>query len=263
MKNLFGKILVGVAGCAMAIGMNAFAAEIAIDTPTVNTETGAVTISGTITGDAESLEATIIVVEKDVSLLTVEDAQIKYIDQETAQSGTFSYDFKLTTGKIYDVYCGGTDVTAPAKDEINLTSESSGTLKIVGTVSIISGADMSKVTAVAGDVAGTVDTDTGAYTIEVEPGTYAVVIGRSGYLYRTFSDVEVSDVDVDLGATTLLAGDVVVDDKDVVNLTDLTDLLANYLVTDADELYDLNDDGSINLTDLTALLSSYLQSYDE
>ncbi len=262
MKNLFGKVLVGAAGLVMALGINAFAAsEIAITTVTPDKETGKVTISGTITADAASPESTILVVPEGTSLATLEDAQIRYIDQETAASGAFSYEFVLETGKKYTVWCGGTDVAAPDDDVIDLVAgEVTGNFKIVGKVTLVEGADARKVTAAIGDNKVNAD-ETGTYTLEVAPGTYEVVVGRAGYLYRTFKDVQVTDKDVELAETALLAGDLVESDPAYVNLSDLQALLNAYGISASEDgfnaIADLNDDGLVSLPDLQILLNDY------
>ncbi len=275
MNKLFSKVLVGVAGFAMAFGLNALAAgEIKDLKAVVAEDKTAVTVSGSISGseDEDSVEATILVVEQGVSLATVEDAQIRYIDQETAQSGAFSFDFKLETGKIYDVYCGGTDVTAPEQTIADLTS--SGKLKIVGVVSLLRGADATKVTVavgtdepvaakavVEGDEAYDAEITKAAYETEVAgAGEYTVVVGRPGYLYKTIS-VTVANENVTIPEFDLLAGDVAVTETAGVNLSDLTKILENYKKDDIDAVCDLNDDGEVNLTDLTGLLANYKVTY--
>lgn len=260
MKKLFGKVLVGAVGFMMAFGISAFAAnQIEITGVTPNKETGKVTVSGTITGDATAPEATILVVPEDVSLVEVTDAQIKYIDQETAQSGQFSYDFVLTPGQKYTVYCGGTDIVSPDQDVIDLTASSGTTFRIVGKVTLVAGADATKVTAQAGTTTVNAVAD-GTYTLEVAPGTYEVVVGRAGYLYRTFKDVQVSDQDVQLTETALLPGELTGDVA--INFSDLTSLLAIYETSGFDAKFDLDDSGAVNFTDLTALLSSYEKDYE-
>ncbi len=267
MKNLFGKVLVGAAGLVMAFGLNAFAANtIVLDTPKADKETGKVTISGTITGDAA--ESTILVVPGDVkTLVELKDTQIKYIDQETAASGAFSYEFVLEVGTTYNVYCGGTDIVSPQQDVIDLTN-AAGTFKIIGKVTLSAeGADVTKVTATA--TAGTEKKEAtadakGEYAIEVAPGTYEVVVGRAGYLYRTFKDVQVVDKDYPLADTALLAGDILASEGEtaaIVDLNDLQPLLYAYNVKDGEEGFDaavdLNDDKIIDLNDLQALLYNY------
>ncbi len=269
MKKFFGKMLVGIAGCVLAVSLGAFAAEdpaVTLGDVVADKSTGSVTISGVVSGEAEAKEATIIVAPEDVtSLALIEDENIKYIDQNTATDGAFSFSFKLTPGVKYNVWCGGTDVAVDGigSGVIDLTADVAG-YKIIGTVSILEGADLSKVEAVAGTIAGTVDAETGKYEIEVEAGTYTVVIGRDGYLYRTVKDVVVTDKDVDLGETNLLAGNIVkaVDDaEEVINLDDLQLLLYVYNSSKGDDNYDeavdLNDSDTINIDDLQALLFNF------
>lgn len=278
MKNLFGKMLVGIAGCAMALSISAFAADPAVTnltvTPALDAEgvkTGVVTVSGTITGDAEAKEATIIVAPEDITTLAlIDDENIKYIDQETAAEGAFEFTFKLATGVKYNVWCGGTDVTVEGigNGVADLTISEETGYKIVGTIVLPAGsyADVTAV-ATAGDVdtAGTVDTadeTAGAYEIEVAPGTYSVVVGKPGYMYKTYSDVVVAEANKDLGTVTLIPGALTEGDNDV-NLSDLTLFLSYYKKTEFDTKFDLNDDGSVNLTDLTLLLSGYKKSYED
>lgn len=275
MKNLFSKVLVGVAGFAMAVGMSAFAAT----TPAItdlkvevkDKTAGTVTVSGTVAGDADSKEATIIVLPESVKTLAdnFSNEDIKYIDQETAQTGgAFSFDFKLVSGVKYNVWCGGTEVAAAAlgNDVIDLTSEASG-YKIVGTIVLPAG-KFDDVTAVA--KAGTTETpgavekdgDTaGAYAITVADGTYSVVVGKPGYLYKTYSDVVVAGADKELGEIKLLAGQL--NDDTVVDAEDLVLLLSAYKDTSKYSVAaDLNDDTVIDAEDLVLLLSSYKEKYE-
>ena len=262
MKKLFGKILVGTIGCVMALGLNAFAAnqigEVKID---ANKETGKVIIEGTITGDAASPESTILVAPEGVSLLKVDDTNIKYIDQETVASGTFKYEFVLKTGAKYAVWFGGTEVEKPEEKEIDLTSGATA-YKIVGTVSLLDGADTTKVTATATGKDPVNADAAGKYEIEVAPGTYDVVVGRVGYLFKTFSGVVVTDADKDLGGIALLAGDIVGgEDIAVIDMRDYQPLMDAYNATKGDSKYnadaDLNDDGVIDIRDYQALMDNY------
>lgn len=227
-----------------------------------NAETGAVTVSGTITDAVAAQEATVIVVPKGTALSSVTDDQIKYIDQMTATDGTFSYTFKLdTTVKEYDVYFGGTGVESVGKDAITFGGGTITTHKIFGTFSLLAGAKYDNATAVAGTTSGTVAAD-GKYEIVVDNGTYTVVVGRPGYLYRTYSAVEVKDADKDLGAAALIAGDYTGDGA--INLSDLQPVLSNFEKTSADAGYvaalDFNDDGVINLKDLQPILTNFEKS---
>lgn len=265
MKNLFGKILVGVAGCAMALSISAFAADVTIDSVDVargadEKATGVVTVSGTITGDADSKEATILVVEKGVSIASVEDSQIRYIDQETAKEGKFTYNFKLDPGKEYDVWCGGTDITAPTSGAADLTDATAGSYKIIGTIKLsVATASLSNATATAGETTGTVDATTGAYAIVVANGKYNVVIGKPGYLYKTYANVEVADADKNLGEIELFAGDL--DNSGLIDVSDIGKLLNDYEKTEFAATSDLNEDGKVDISDIGVLLNKYEKSY--
>ncbi len=285
MKNLFSKVLVGVAGFAMAIGMSAFAAT----TPAItdlkvevkDKAKGTVTVSGTVAGDADSKEATIIVLPESVKTLAenFSNDDIKYIDQETAQTGgAFSFDFTLVSGVKYNVWCGGTEVAAEAlgQDVIDLTSEASG-YKIVGTIVLpagkvegataqagVIGADNTFTSSVDGTV--TVKTEnTADYSIAVGTGTYAVSVGKPGWLYKVYENVDATAKDVNLGEINLIPGQFTEDSH--VNLSDLTLFLSHYgekkaeLGDEFDDKFDLNGSGDITVTDLTLLLSGYGRSY--
>ena len=271
MKSLFGKVLAGALGFAAAIGISAFAAEINITVqPTDLTgkkvgDLADVVVTGTIEDGAE---ATILVAEDGKSLTEVTETDIRYINQDTVKDGSFTFTAKLKVGAKYNIWCGGTAVARPDEGFADLTLKDESKLKIVGSVTLLDGAQLSKVTAVAkaggADVTGIVDASAGTYAIEVEPGTYTVVVGRPGYLYRTFNGVEVKDANVTLAPTALLAGDLQAGDDEVVAIIDLRDLqplLYAYgtKVSEEgfDELADLNDDGVIDLRDLQALLYNY------
>lgn len=279
MKNLFGKVLVGAAAFAMAIGVSAFAADPAITDLSVAVKdktAGTVTVSGTVTGDAASKEATIIVLPESIKTLAEDfsNADIKYIDQETAQTGgAFSFDFTLTPGVKYNVWCGGTEVAATAlgSGEIDLTNAASG-YKIIGTVMLPAGKlDSVTVKAVSGEteVDGVItakesETDIVAdYEIAVAEGTYTVVVGKPGYLYKKY-DVTVAGANASLTAATLIPGQLT-GEAEEVDLSDLTLFLSHYNEAEGDEnfdaMFDLDDSGEVNLSDLTLLLSGYGQSY--
>ncbi len=262
MKKFFGKVLVGAVGCMMALGISAFAAnEVTINAPVVKDD-GTVTISGTVSGDAAAVEATILVIPSGKSLAdNIADADIKYINQDTtSDNGAFTFTFKLDPGTDYTVYCGGTDVVKP--DEKGVTFTSADTFKIVGQVTLLTNADATKVTATAtGKEAVHADKDGKYEILDVANGTYDVVVGRAGYLYKTYSGVEVANEDKNLGTIALVAGDLATSDPAYVNLDDLQALLNAYGKMETEEGYsevaDLNDDKMISVDDLQALLNSF------
>ncbi len=270
MKKLFGKVLVGAVGFVMALGMTAFAAnEITNIQITPDPETGKVVISGQITGDAVSPESTILVAPENTSLAEVKDDNIRYIDQQTAASGKFNYEFTLDKGNVYNVWFGATDIAAAKEAQlIDLTGKTTGTFSIIGKVSLKVNdsdktADITKVTAsIEGKDPVKVDKTSGEFTLKVEKGNYDVVIGRAGYLYRTIK-AEVVDHDVTLPETALVPGNVSDEgtSKDVIDSDDLSAVLAAYRAAKGDAAYnenvDFNDSGLIDSDDLTAILSGY------
>ncbi len=213
------------------------------------------TISVTVEyGSPEAAQqSTVLVVKSGTALATLQDSDIKYIDQEAVNDTTVTYTFKLLeadrTG-TYDVYVGGTGVDAPED-----TSFSFDTKKIIGTV-VVKG-DATKATAVATDAAnnsvnGTVASD-GKYEIEVSQGTYKVVLGKAGYLYKTYENVVADANEVNLGSVTLIGGEFTGDG--VIDVEDLNGVLMNYKQKVAD--FDFNDDGVVDIEELDAVLGNY------
>lgn len=219
------------------------------------------TISVTVEyGSPEAAQqSTVLVVKSGTALATLQDSDIKYIDQEAVNDTTVTYTFKLLEADrqgTYDVYVGGTGVDAPED-----TSFSFDTKKIIGTITVLG--DATKATAVATDasnvsVNGTVKAD-GTYAIEVGQGTYKVVLGKAGYLYKTYENVAANAAEVNLGAITLLGGDL--SNDGAIDFTDLQALLNNYRGNVAE--YDMNDDGVVDFTELQTLLGNYRANYAE
>lgn len=213
------------------------------------------TISVTVEyGSPEAAQqSTVLVVKSGTALATLQDSDIKYIDQEAVSDTAVTYTFKLLeadrTG-TYDVYVGGTGVDAPED-----TSFSFDTKKIIGTITVLG--DATKATAVATDasaisVNGTVKSD-GTYEIEVGQGTYDVVLGKAGYLYKTYEDVVANQTEVNLGSIELIGGDF--SGEGLIDITDLQAALTGY--GSASTTVDLNDDGVTDITELQAALSNY------
>lgn len=268
MKSLFGKVLAGALGFAAAIGISAFAADIKdlkVEVPAeIPTEgTAVVTVTGKI---APGAEATILVAEDTVSVLeAILDSDIQYINQDSVKAdGEFEFKAVLKVGAKYNVWCGGTEVAQVGKDVADLMPAVASKFKIVGSVTLPDGAQLNKVTAVAtgeGEASVTaVPDEMGTYTIEVDNGTYTVVVGRPGYLYRTFSNVKVSDSDVTLAATALLAGEF--DEDGAITISDLTELIKVYQKPEFDAQFDLDDSGDVTISDLTILIRSFQKEYE-
>ena len=115
----------------------------------------------------------------------------------------------------------------------------------------------------SGDLVETVYSNLdGTFNIELDPGTYDIVIDKAGYL-----EVVVNGIIVEAGKTktieelALIPGDV---NKDgAINMTDLNLIVSNYFATSGGLKYsinmDFNDDGVIDMTDLNALVTNYLR----
>lgn len=217
------------------------------------------TISVTVEyGSPEAAQqSTVLVVKSGTALATLADSDIKYIDQEAVSDTAVTYTFKLLeadrTG-AYDVYVGGTGVDAPES-----TSFSFDTKKIIGTITVLG--DATKATAVATDAAnnsvnGKVASD-GTYAIEVGQGTYTVVLGKAGYLYKTYEGVVANANEVNLGEITLLGGDYTADGK--VSVADIEAALINYNTEST--VIDLNDDGKVSIIEIENALINYNSNY--
>lgn len=281
MKSLFGKILAGAMGFAAAVSMTAFAAA-TIDTADVKVEVDktakSVVVSGKIAGldAAANGQATILVLPSDKSLAEdFADADIMHIDQDSINAdGSFEFSFTLNDtlikdNKVFNVYCGGTDVTAPysGNGKIDLTPEAAASFKLVGKVTVLQGADAGKVvaqikntTTKANAVAGTGDEkNVGTYTLTVDKaGQYTVVVGREGYLYREIA-VNATDAETTVPETVLLAGDV--DSNSDIDLKDLQPLLTAYGNAEKyNDKVDFNDDNEIDLKDLQSLLTNWAKT---
>ena len=220
------------------------------------------TISVTVEyGSPEAAQqSTVLVVKSGTALATLSDSDIKYIDQEAVSDTAVTYTFKLLEADrvgTYDVYVGGTGVDAPSN-----TSFSFDTKKIIGTITVLG--DATKATAVATDasnisVNGTVKAD-GTYEIEVGQGTYDVVLGKTGYLYKTYEDVVANANEVNLGTIALIGGDY--NNDNAVDISDLQATLTNF--DGATTTVDLDDDGKVTITELQSALSNfYTKGYTE
>jgi hypothetical protein len=263
MMKKFGKFFLAtaVSACAMLAAVSAASAATVDNVVAgVATDEGR-TISVTVNyGNAEAAQqSTVLVVKQGTDIATLADSDIKYIDQEAVSDSTVTYNFKLLSDDragVYDVYVGGTAVDAPGK-----TSFSFDTRKIIGTVTVLG--DKTKATAVAksGDkeTAGTV-ASSGEYAIEVGQGTYSVVLGKAGYLYKTYNNVVVEASDVDLGSATLAGGDY--NGDGVIDGVDIMNALGDFNVTteEAAKTIDLNDDGVIDGIEIQNALANFNKS---
>lgn len=208
-------------------------------------------------------QSTVLVVKDGTALADLQDTDIKYINQEAVSDTAVTYTFKLLEADrkgVYDVYVGGTGVNAPSD-----TSFSFDTKKIIGTIKLVDGATEAAyagATAVAtdasnNDVNGKVASN-GAYVIEVGQGTYKVVLGKAGYLYKTYEKVVADQAEVNLGTITLIPGDYD-GDKGVT----VSDIIAakNFFDKDAsaveDYALDIDGDGVVTVTEIQAALVNF------
>lgn len=256
MKKL-GKILLVVAmtlTVLLAMMTVASAATINSVSAGVAADAGR-TISVTVEyGSPEAAQqSTVLVVKSGTALATLADSDIKYIDQEAVSETAVTYTFKLLEADrvgVYDVYVGGTGVDAP-----DSTSFSFDTKKIIGTITVLG--DATKATAVATDASGIAVSgkvaSTGAYEIEVGQGTYTVVLGKAGYLYKTYTGVVADQNEVNLGAVELIGGDYSGDG--LIDIIDITAAIQNF--NSSVDAYDLNDDGLIDVIEISAATQNY------
>ena len=100
----------------------------------------------------------------------------------------------------------------------------------------------------------------GSYEIELEKGTYDIVITKSGYLEYRLTDIKL-EKDIELEDINIYAGDVV--ESGEIELDDMVALNDKYgeTITDANKekmtKYDLNEDGIINKLDRNILKENY------
>jgi hypothetical protein len=98
----------------------------------------------------------------------------------------------------------------------------------------------------------------GAFSMEVPGGgTYLVQASYTGYLRSQQSDVVVEGGTVDLGATTLLGGDVNNDDN--INILDVVTIINRFGTSgwSTVESTDINDDTQVNIFDLTIATGNF------
>ncbi|MBQ3110059.1 MAG: hypothetical protein IJC69_02840 [Clostridia bacterium] len=261
MKKLSKILLVMALALTVFFAMMAVASAATIESVEAGVAADAGrTISVTVEyGSPEAAQqSTVLVVKSGTALATLQDSDIKYIDQEAVSDTAVTYTFKLLeadrTG-TYDVYVGGTGVDAPED-----TSFSFDTKKIIGTISVLG--DATKATAVATDasaisVNGTVKSD-GTYEIEVGQGTYDVVLGKAGYLYKTYEDVVANQTEVNLGTIKLIPGDY--DGDTYVTVSDIM-AAKKYFDSDTTAIEDYNldidDDGTVSVSEIQAALSNF------
>ena len=240
MKKMISFIL--AVAVSAAVAMPAFAAD------TTDNGDGTWTTSGS---DASYAGKMMTMVAYEGGEITVDS--IQYIDQTTAdENGAFAFENYIPKNlpkTDYTVLVGGEtlDKALPA-----------GTIKAPEIVDVAVTGKASAIgdTAIKVDFCApgttealvTADVVDGAYTANVAPGTYDVVVKAAGYLSHTTTGVPV-DAALDLGSVTLAAGDV--NGSGAVTIEDIGFVIGAF--SDA-SLYDITKDfnasGTITIEDV-------------
>ena len=244
----------------------AFATLTAFAAPTVTTitsydydaaETADMTITTTIGGLDQNGEITYYVAK--------ENGDIVYIDQATADAeGNITFtNFGLKGALPSDdnfvestAYIGGKGFDTAQAIGV-LVADTACTVN--GTVTDNNNPRNATVTFKneSGVTVGSVTTTNGAFSIELDDGTYTALFVKGGSLSFTYTGVVV-DGDKTLKAVdmTNLAGDV--NTSGGINLADLNALLGDYDQTQlSNEYSDVNASTTVNLADLNIVLTTY------
>ncbi|MDO4562637.1 MAG: hypothetical protein Q4C12_02255 [Clostridia bacterium] len=210
---------------------------------------------------ADSLDeqvATILVLPSDKSIINYSDEDICYMGQKKVEGSMVSFTVPLkNSAQTYTYYLGGIDLDSYATGTIALIND--GLSRIRGSASVRGGANITRVSVSAGTATAALN-EGGGYTLVVEPGIYDVVLGREGYLYKTYKDVDATS-SINLGNVELYGGDVTADG--VIDNIDLQEILTAWgESSDGQENLDINDDGIINLADFQIILANEGKSYE-
>ena len=184
----------------------------------------------------------------------ITEDSIQYIDQKTADAdGAVAFEDLLlkVDGTPATIYLGGSDLDeAVLLGWVNKPADEPDTFTVSGTVT--SGSDAAAtVTLTSGDNVFTVNTNAGAYSVDVPAGTYKMVVTKLSHTSYT-KNALVVEADV-VKNVTIKAGDV--NTSGVVNASDLGDLLKKFNTTD--EGCDINASGVVNASDLGDLLKNF------
>lgn len=194
---------------------------------------------------------------------------IQYIDQTTADvNGAFAFEDyipkNLPTSGNYKVKVGSEDLSTPVDAGIiEQIQISSGTVSgTVVTASDTATATVDFYTAGTSTLIDSATTEAGAFSKEVEAGTYDIVISRPGYLKYTLKNVTVEEAYA-VGNITLLAGDI--DSNNIVNTDDLTPIISAFGAQKAEAgdynvAYDIDANNTINTDDLTPVISNFTET---
>ena len=189
-----------------------------------------------------------------------------YIDQATADANgnitftNFGLKGALPSDEAFvesTAYIGGKGYDTAQTIGVMVAAELSNT--VTGTVTDTNNPRNATVTFkdANGVTVGSTTTANGAFTIELENGTYTALFVKGGSLSFTYTGVVVDGTET-LKAVDMsnLAGDV--NTSGGINLADLNLLLSDYdQTTLANEYSDVNASTTVNLADLNIMLSTY------
>lgn len=184
----------------------------------------------------------------------ISEDSIQYIDQKTADAnGSVAFEDILlhVDGTPSTIYLGGAD---PDGAVLLGWVNKPDTFTVSGTVTSASDAAATvTLTNVADEtVVFTVNTNAGAYSVDVTAGTYKMVVTKAKHLSYTKNELVVSAaVTKDV---TLAGGDL--DNDGSVAFTDLSAILNTYSSTTALDA-DIDEDGAVGFTDLSVVLNNY------
>ena len=279
-KKIFSALV--CVGILLMMCMNAFAAEVVgVDVKT--TTDGEVTVTGTISGNAQDESTILVTTGADIE--NVQDSDIAYIDQvTTAADGTFSYQFKVEAAsedQEFKLYLGGTNVAQVFSKPFNLneTVEPTG-YKITGTVKLMAATEaaanglqvVAKKVVEEGEPVeyfgeySIVDNKVVFEVVVDEAGTYKLVFERQGYLKRVVGEIVIEDEDYEVeDEIRLIAGDIKGDGTTEgdgrIDSSDLVGIIAVYDTQEGDDAYnanyDIDGDKMIGSTELVQIVYNY------
>ena len=190
----------------------------------------------------------------------ITEDSIQYIDQKTADAdGAVAFEDILlkVDGTAATIYLGGSDLDeAVLLGWVNKPADEPDEFTVSGTVTSASSAAATvTLTNVADEtIVFTVNTNAGAYTVDVPVGTYKMVVKKVAHLSYTKNELVVNDAVTK--NVELIGGDA--DANGAIGLGDVTSVLDVFGESaEAGDGNDINGDTSIGLADLTVVLNAF------
>ncbi|MDE5830783.1 MAG: hypothetical protein K2H53_03845, partial [Clostridia bacterium] len=183
----------------------------------------------------------------------------------TIHSGTGTYSIPNGGSKRVLVMCKAENGTLRAHI-VDITRLPRTETRIMGKVITenIEGKHIAKVSLYKEDMLITsVNTEEdGSYELHIKPDTYKLVIERQGYLSYTVENIELANVydEADIGEYYLSAGDIIkTGEIEIDDLVWFNTRLGKWISsdTDANKIYDFNEDGVIDEKDRNILVKNY------